>query len=254
MKFKFITLNILHGGELMDKVIEFLSAEKPDLLFLQEAQETDFKTEVPNFNTMLELQKHLSFPHNLFSPQLEMESDGVPLRHGNAIFSQFPLTEHEPIFFDSIYKKVDHAAMAAAQDFSSNPQSMQCAETIIAGKTISLFNVHGIWAKDGFDSARRLKMSDLIVNEIKDKPHCILAGDFNVQPNTQTIKNIEKYLMSVFGTSLNSTFNMRIKTNPGYATAAVDQIFLSRSFKVVEAHSPQVHISDHLPLVAELEL
>ena len=101
---------------------------------------------------------------------------------------------------------------------------------------------------------RRLQMGRIIAKEIQDKKTVILAGDFNLQPDTDTVKLITKHLTSVFGSSLISTFNMKRKTNPGYATAAVDMVFVSTDIRVLSAKCPQVEISDHLPLVCELEL
>jgi len=49
MKIKFITLNILHGGELLDSILEFLNKEDPDIIALQEVCES----------------KDLSLPKNL---------------------------------------------------------------------------------------------------------------------------------------------------------------------------------------------
>jgi endonuclease/exonuclease/phosphatase family metal-dependent hydrolase len=66
--------------------------------------------------------------------------------------------------------------------------------------------------------------------------------------------SLENSLLSVFGNSLATTFNMSQKTNPGYATAAVDMLFISREIKVTSSECPQVNISDHLPLIATLEV
>ncbi|MBI3620307.1 hypothetical protein HY214_04160 [Candidatus Roizmanbacteria bacterium] len=97
-------------------------------------------------------------------------------------------------------------------------------------------------------------MSKVIIDEIKDKENIILAGDFNVKPKTKTITDIENYLVNVFKNELKSTFNMRQKTDPGYATAVVDMIFVSRNFKVAKHSCPDIDVSDHLPLVAELTI
>jgi len=255
MKFKFITLNIEHGGQLMNDIILFLKKEDADVVFIQEAQSTEDSSTPQHFNTLKTFDKTLNYPYSLFSPQLEVILEDHLVKHGNAIYSKFPLKSLEPIFFDIPYGRIDHFANKQRKDFSQIPQSIQRAMLQLNDQlTIDLFNLHGIWGQDGKDSARRLQMSETIINAIKTSKNCILAGDFNVQPNTQTIKNIETYLNSAFKSSLASTFNMKRKTDPGYATAAVDMIFVSSSIKVLSAICPPVEISDHLPLVCELEL
>ena len=96
----------------------------------------------------------------------------------------------------------------------------------------------------------------------------VLAGDFNVSPDTQTISNIEKYLLNIFKDQLKFTFNLKIKKEAirqrtyiysgddlkGFANAAVDMIFVSPGFKVVDHCQPKVDASDHYPLVAVLEI
>lgn len=254
MRFKFVTLNVQHGGKLMDNIIEFIKEEKPDILFLQEAQESNDLTDTRRFNTNQELQKQLLFPYYLFAPHYEVVVKGIRVLHGNAILSNYPLRMLGQIYFDSFFERVDHSAMDEAGDYSKLPHSMLSAEASIANYKINLFNVHGVWDKHGKDTNRRLKMSNTIVEQVRNKPNSILAGDFNLNPDTQAVRNIEKYLTSVFGFSLESTFNMKHKTDVGFATAVVDQIFVSETFNVLSKRCPAVDISDHLPLICELEL
>ncbi len=254
MRFKFITLNVQHGGKLMDRILEFIKEERPDILFLQEAQESKDITEIPRFNTKHELQKNLLFPYYLFAPHYEVVVKGIRVLHGNAILSNYPLRMLGQIYFDSFFERVDHSAMDEAGDYSKLPHSMLCAEATVADSKINLFNVHGLWDKHGKDTDRRSQMSRTIAEAIRNKPNCILSGDFNLNPDTEAIHNIEKYLTSVFGLSLESTFNMKRKTDPGFATAVVDQVFVSGTFRVLSRRCPSVDISDHLPLVCELEL
>ena len=106
---------------------------------------------------------------------------------------------------------------------------------------------------DNFSDKRR-KMSDVIVNAVKDKQQVILAGDTNAKPTNQAVTAIEAHLHSVFGHELTTSFNMRRKDNLGYATAVVDLMFVSPDIHVFSHECPDVDISDHLPLIAELEL
>jgi endonuclease/exonuclease/phosphatase family metal-dependent hydrolase len=74
------------------------------------------------------------------------------------------------------------------------------------------------------------------------------------KPTNQAIKNIEKHLDSIFQGELKTTFNMKHKDNPGYATAAVDMMFVSSDMSVDYKSCPDVDVSDHLPLVAVLDI
>lgn len=85
------------------------------------------------------------------------------------------------------------------------------------------------------------------------KPHVILAGDTNAKPTNQAMRNLEKHFVSVFGDELTTTFNMKRKTNPGYATAAVDLMYISPDLEVIQKACLDVDVSDHLPLVVTLQ-
>ncbi len=47
---------------------------------------------------------------------------------------------------------------------------------------------------------------------------------------------------------------MRRKKDPGYATSAVDVVYVSPEIKIISRDCPNVDISDHLPLVATLDI
>ena len=75
----------------------------------------------------------------------------------------------------------------------------------------------------------------------------------NAKPHNPVFAELN-HLNSVFGDSLRTTFNMQRKTLAGYAEAAVDIMWVSPAVKVLAKDCPQVAVSDHLPLWAELEV
>ena len=170
---------------------------------------------------------------------------------GNLILSRFPIVNKNDVFYDVPYGIYFDDGK---QDFSIFPRTIQHAEIQAGNQAVNVFNTQGIWGLDGDDNTRRLRMSKIIRDQIKDKENVILAGDFNVRPDTKTIHNIEKVLKNVFKDELVTTFNMKRKTNPGYATAVVDMIFISHNTAVVSHSCPPVDISDHLPLVCEFNI
>ena len=252
MKIRFVTLNIWEGGRLFDNVVRFIKRENPDILALQEVYDGKTSKFEKRFRTFEIFKKELGFSNSVFTPAfLDTQSIG-DIEQGNAIFSKFPILIQKAIFFDKSYSKLN----------GENPENFELFPPILLYVTIALrnikldiFNIHGIWGLDGKDNERRLKMSTAIIDHIKNKSNIILAGDFNVKPNTKTIQNIEKHLKNVFKGELKTTFNIkRKKIVSGYATAVVDMVFVSRHINIVEHYSPQVDISDHLPLVCELEI
>lgn len=253
MRLKFITLNVEHGGKLMDNILSFLNDEKPDLLFLQEVYNSNDSQLESRFRTVEVLRKEIGefLPYSdfrgiAFDPEVKADM-------GNAIFSKFHLSNCGSKFFDVPYGEV---SFTGYHEPVKVPRAVQYSDIDINGKNTLLLNLHGIWATNGTDSERRINMAKDIAEILKGKESIILAGDTNF--TTDAVKTIEiiesKGVKSVFGDSLVSTFNMRHKTNPAYASAAVDMIFVSSDFRVISKEMPEVDVSDHYPLVATIEL
>lgn len=253
MRIKFTTINILHGGILWDNLVSFIHREKPDILSIQEVHNSHDPSLEKRFRTMDEFKKEFTwFTHSVFEATMIEGSTKSPW--GNAIFSRFPILAHNNYFFGQrgIF---EYDFMINDPDPSSVTEGMLECAIDIAGKRTFVYSWHGVWDTHGGDTEERYAMEEVIVNAIKGKTSVILAGDTNLNPSTQFVRNIESELglRSVFGSGLQSTFNMLHKSKPGYATASVDMIFHTKDFKILSKHMPKVDISDHYPLVVAME-
>jgi len=254
MKIKFLTLNLFEGGKLFDNILKFLDKEKPDILALQEVYDGKDKKLAKNLRSMEVLKQFLNKYHYHFTPELIVVRDEGKIIEGNAIFSKFPILNSSVIFFSHPYGEYDRYPEEG--DYAKHPKNMHCCSIKIENKILNACNIHGIWGRDGNDTKDRIKMSKIIVNQIKGKKNVILAGDFNINYNTKTIKNIEKHLISVFKNQLITSFNLKRKdltASPGYAKAAVDMIFTSPNLEILSKRCPDVDVSDHLPLLCEID-
>lgn len=251
MKIKFIQLNIWRG-ELLGNAIEFLKQENPDIINSQEVYDGKDHSLPPSHRNFEFLKETFPEYHAVFGAQFCDITKLGNINEGNAIYSKFPILSSKISFFDIPFKTFDNHAKTSFED---NPQSIFHAELSLGEqKKANVFNVHGIWGRDGEDNARRFNMVKTILEKVGDKENVILSGDFNMSPDTDAIGNIEKKLTSVFGTTLKTTFNMKHKKNPGYATAVSDMMFVSSNIKILEKKCPEVDVSDHLPLIVELEV
>lgn len=244
MKIKVVCLNLWIGGILFDPIVDFLKRENPDICLLQEVFDDD------NYAS---LQKQLEFPYSHFAPAFDEIIDDKKVVQGNVILSKFPLHEIGVTYYDVPYGIRDNRREA----YQFTPRNLQHVSTTISKTTLHVFNTQGIWGEDGWDSERRVAMAEHIVNEIGNTTPFVLAGDFNLQPKTKTIGIIEKKAKNVFKDELQTSFNIKRKdlvNFPGFATAVVDMIFVSPEMKVISHYCPTVDISDHLPLIVELEI
>lgn len=251
MTFKLVSLNIWQGGLLLDQAIQFLKDENPDIVALQEVFNSDTLTLDQRFRTVQILKKN--FPQYNFSFSADqyqnIESENVD--RGNLVMSKFKIKSSKAIFYDIKYGEVNEENRV---DFTDIPRNLQHVEIDFQNSTINLFNTHGIWGFDNSDNPRRTNMANIIVNEVMNKQNVIVCGDFNVDQNSNTIAIIEKQLKNIFKNEYKSSFNLKHKQDGGFAVAMVDMIFVNDDLKVLKHTRPEVNISDHLPVVAELEL
>lgn len=253
MKIKFLTLNIWHGGIVWDNLVDFIKKEDPDIAFFQEVYGSENTDLEKRFRTISLFKKEFpNLAYHTFGPKVIDTTTKSP--QGDAIFSKFPLVGEKVYFFDSQLK--EHNLTIQDPYAKEIPEGMLESYVEIDGKKVWLYNWHGIWAELGKDTPERFKMLDVIVNAIKGKERIILAGDTNLNPDTEFVRLLQERtnVKSVFGNSLTSTFNMKHKTNPGFATAVVDMIFTTPDIKVIEKKQPDDDVSDHKPLIAILEI
>lgn len=256
MKIKAVTLNLFEGGKYFKNIEKFFKEENPDILCLQEAYNSEDKKLSKNFRSIEVLRKILPNYYHDFAPEfLHIKKEGR-IDMGNTIFSKFPIIKTAVTFYDSPYGEYRvRTRYDDKYDFSVIPRNLQYAKIKLNGMELNVFNTHGIWGYHGNDTTRRLKMGETIIREIKDKDNIVLAGDFNLFPTTQTVKNIQKYLKNVFDDTLPTTFNMKLKPHPGdYANSTVDMMFTSKNIRILKKYCSKVDVSDHFPLVCVLEI
>lgn len=255
MKLKILTLNLWHGGRLMDGVLDFLEQEDADVVCLQEVYNGTTPEMAPRYRSIEILQQRLGYVGCAFAPAFidRLHEGAVPC--GNAILTKLPLRTGKTVFLNEPLTERDPYKPETAASVTVLPRVLQHAVLDTPVGEVDTFNLHGVWDLDDDNfSERRRNMRDAILTAVTGRRNVVLAGDTNAQPTNQLWQPVEQQLHSVFGQELPNTFNMRHKQNLGYATARVDMIFTSPNIKVLQKRCHQVDISDHLPLSATLEI
>ncbi len=254
MKIKFLTINIWFGGKVWDNLIEYIRHENPDILAIQEVYDGHDEILEPRFRTMDEFRKEFRNTLKYDTFGATVHDIGVDFPWGNAIFSKFPISNSHIIFFDLPFSHYD---------FQKDPDPRLAAEGILIAdvelnsQKITVGSWHGVWDHHGGDTPNRKLMGEKIIEGLVGQDNLILAGDTNMNPDSETILKIQNdlNLKSVFGTSLTTTFNMKQKEHPGnYANSPVDMVLYSPKYEVISKRIDDVDISDHFPLIVEFEV
>jgi endonuclease/exonuclease/phosphatase family metal-dependent hydrolase len=253
-RIKIVNLNLWNGGRLFKEAQDFLLSQNADIYFLQEAYDGHGKHLEDRLRTVELLQQAFPDHHAAFAAgYMDTRRAEGDIEDGNLLLSRWPISDNQKIFTDVPYGRYDQDSIT---DFSNFPAGFQKARVEIEGHQVALLNVHGPVNLDGtLDTPRRLKFQTDILEHLTECS--IVAGDFNVQPATQTIGGLRKKLVSVFDDDRGTSFNLKRKNLekfPGYATAVVDYFFVTPNIRVLNYDVPQADVSDHLPLVVEVEI
>lgn len=254
MKLKIISLNLWLGGILLDSVIQFLREQDADIVLLQEVFNGTDPTLEQRFRSMQVLKEALGYPYEDFAAAYrDFDLTNGLMQRGDAVLSKFPIKERHATFLAGNYSETYRDV---PEQYKDCPRELEHVVIETPDGDMNVFNLQGVWDLDGDSfSEQRKKMAEVILAAVKGKKHVVLGGDTNARPTNKAIQMIENELINVFKSELTSTFNMRHKDNPGYATSVVDMLFVSpNDIEVLSRECPDVDVSDHMPLVIEIAL
>lgn len=271
---KIVFLNIW-GGKIYEPLMDFLRTAAPDTDFfcLQEVFDTPphqniggggepEKNRIVSWGGRADIYKDICAALPDFTPHYAISVhnfDGdeyldFPLSHGIAIFARKDITilSHGDFFIagEDWHTKNDHRIF---------PHKLQYVRFEKDATLYTLANVHGIaYPGDKRDTPERLAQSQKIIDFLgAEAGEKILGGDFNLMPDTESIRIIEHIGMR----NLITDFRVPTTRNQlSYGQYPEDQrqyfadfAFVSPAIRVTDFQVPQIEISDHLPLVLTYE-
>jgi exonuclease III len=237
-----ISLNIW-GGRMGSKILDFFKKYRhTDIFLLQEVfhQATDITAwhEEDRKEMFNEISNILPEHDGFFAP---VESD----EWGLAIFVKKSINiEKTGDIFVHRYKNA-----MIGNDGSTLGRNLQYISMSKNNTQYTVINFHGLWnGKGKTDTEDRLSQSKKIVDFVKQiNQKIIIGGDFNLRPNTESIKMLEenlnlKNLISEY--SISSTRTSLYSKEDKFA----DYMLTSSDLKIEEFKVLEDEVSDHSPL------
>ncbi|OGD84339.1 hypothetical protein A2165_00100 [Candidatus Curtissbacteria bacterium RBG_13_40_7] len=248
---KFIQINI-YKGKWLDDLLDYLLRESPDFVSVQEITSgcTNYYND-KNADLFEIIKSKLNYD-GIFHIDFEvLEPKGT---FGNGVFSRHKIIDKTVLTL----KDPRVLTIEETEDdsvFASLPRHMLDARCNFNGKTIHAMSWHGTWTAPPHDTDVTLKQAQMVADYLKSlKEPFILGGDLNAVPQSKTVGLFNKVTNNLMmGSGILETTNLKVhKIAPrGFL---VDYIFTSNHFRLKRLTVPRVTVSDHLPVVAELEL
>lgn len=263
---KLISFNIGIKIDNSKEIGNFIKNQDPDIVAFQEIirhfDDSVFK--------MYKSKQHIEeiigkkLPYSFFGPQwitYAMRKNGKMHRdfnglveQGNEIITKFPILNATNEFFHKDYSLELEWANFHTED---HPRSVQVAELEVNGKRLQILNLHGLYSRDKQDSERTINQCKYVLKVAKRKNiPTIIVGDFNLLPETKSIKIIDKEFRNlVTEHKIESTIpDYDHGTESKRGKFVMDYIFVDDKIKVNNFEVIDTNISDHLPLILDFDI
>lgn len=145
-----------------------------------------------------------------------------------------------------------HKGYVPEGDFGNHARNIQFITTESNGSPLTIINFHGLWNGQGKgDSEDRLNQSNKIREFIETlQGNVVMCGDFNLLPNTQSIKTLEDIGLKnlIKETGVTSTRTSHYTKPEKFA----DYTFVSKDIEVKEFKVLPDEVSDHSPMMLKI--
>lgn len=258
---KLISLNTW-GGKYFEPLINFIRQQSEDtdifcLLEIYDTNSNEKQYKEIRANLLFEIKNILPDFQAFYYPILfdydnNANLTDFDLKYGQAIFVKKSITINN---YKGYIICNDYSQEPFKKDFSNLTTPLQYLNLTAEKKEYSLFVFHGTpYPADKLDSPRHLSESKKVKEIIDSQEYAkILVGDFNLLPQTQSIKLFETNMRNLI-----KEFNIektRSNLSPFYGgpdfQKFADYIFVSKNINVKSFEVPDVKISDHLPMILE---
>jgi len=233
------TLLASYSVEGLDKIIEFIRSEDPDIITLQETQKNSSQDQVESIAKALEMPY---FKHDTTSEShLEAESS-----LGHAIISKYPIVSHQTGFFNNPKVKVvwEDGSIATTFDKGYTNCVVKMGDSNLQVSTLHLTPFRRF--KIELDSELGKKMLQDVQEKVATQPErYLLQGDFNIDA-----KSLKSFLPAMFEDGVNEILTDEPTTPKSHT---YDHI-LYKGMREIEHKVDQTVLTDHYPVIATFEI
>jgi exonuclease III len=239
---KFISINI-EGNKHFERLFPFLTAEKPDVVALQEIFECDLEA----IKQATGLNNCVFYPNaDITLPNIHLQDRGL---WGVAIFAK-EIVDSKGLY----YFQVNPGELFVFDEKKNGlaDRVLLFAETKVDEKVFKIFNTHFTWsgAREVNEAQRRdyIKMKEIL----ESYDEVVLCGDLNTPRGEEIWNDLAKKYTDNIPQEVDTTIDKNLHKSGKDIRLVVDALFtthqyVAKNVKVVR------NTSDHMAVVGEIE-
>lgn len=248
--------------EKKQQMLQLINTYHPDVACFQEMVGNENKPEAINYIPQIAATLQMPYFFYAYNPKLSYNKDH---QFGIIIFSKYPFIKKEmvsknPNNYNSIFQYVDLAwGSDTVRIFNLHLQSLRFSnedleylEEPSIDNDSNFKNSKNIISKFKTGFAKRRIQSIQVKEEMNKSPYpLVVCGDFNDVPNSFAYHHIGEGLINAFaesGTGIGRTYSHIAPT------LRIDNIFTDTRFTIRQFARDGKRISDHFPIIVDLEL
>ncbi len=242
---KIMTLNVWQG-RLERVLLKHLKTLDIDFAAMQESVNYEARSG-GLVSSYQKIGDSLKLDQQFFSPITSMKLGSKDIEFGNVIYSKYPFSQT-----NTTYTRGEHKDNFDFDVDDYNVRAFQHVLIDVGGKSLHILNHHGHHIdahKMGDDETMRQikQIADYIV---RLDGAVILCGDFNLAPESESIKHLDTVLRNLPVEYLLST----TRSNLTYKKEVCDFIFVNQQIDVKDFSMDETIISDHNALIVDFEI
>jgi endonuclease/exonuclease/phosphatase family metal-dependent hydrolase len=232
--------------EKYQNIVEFIKNTNADIVCCQELT-VNFKEANPGIDVAAEIAKACNYNY-YFHPQTIYGTDGEQVQMGNGIFSKFQIVDKD---FRYIQKAEN---FPGAEDRTYVEVILDINDT-----KLKVGTVHLSYGTTFAMTEKKLGEADKLYEAVQDNHEkFILTGDMNAKPDSPIIAKLETMFIHADPNTDRPTWTTKPFSYQGFEANTrdwrLDYIFATEDINVIENKILETNYSDHLPILAEIQI
>jgi endonuclease/exonuclease/phosphatase family metal-dependent hydrolase len=268
---QFDVLNYKKHPEIKTEMMEIINENQPDIACFQEMVCADSPTDTTtayykkySYFSLEDFSSRLQYPHSFYS--YNVKENYLDNQHfGIITFSKYPIINQQtvsyyPNDYNSIFQYSDiikdsdtlRVFNIHLQSLRFSPKNLQYLDKPDFEDDVAISQGKSIFSKLKKGFLKRKIQADRIHAEVNKSPYpVIICGDFNDVPNSYAYHTIGQNMQNSFvqkGVGIGRTYS---GISP---TLRIDNIFVSKPFRVQQYTRITKKLSDHFPVITDIEV